>query len=99
MLLRAYTLHDVKALNYSPPFYAHNNAMAVRMLEDLVSDSNTSVARHPSDFKLYCVGSYDDSNGVLMPLNIMEHIMDAVACVPAHDNRNLFNMQNLRKSE
>ncbi|QCQ84871.1 nonstructural protein [Blackfly microvirus SF02] len=81
MLLRAYTLHDVKALNYSPPFFQHNNAMAIRMLTDLVNDSNTSVGRHPADFKMYCVGSYDDGNGILIPLNIIEHVMDAIACV------------------
>lgn len=94
MLLRAYTLHDVKALTYSPPFFQHNNALAIRMLEDLVNDQNTSVGRHPGDFKLYCVGSYDDSNGMLIPLNIIEHVMDAVALIrPAPEN--LFN--TLRK--
>lgn len=81
MLLRAYTLHDVKALTYSPPFFQSNNALAIRMLDDLVNDKNTSVGRHPSDFKLYCVGSYDDSNGALTPLNIIEHVCDAIALV------------------
>lgn len=82
MLLRAYTLHDVKALTYSPPFFQHNNALAERMLSDLVNDPNTSVGRHPADFKLYCVGSYDDSTGQLIPLNVIEHVRDAVALVP-----------------
>lgn len=81
MLLRAYTLHDVKALTYSPPFFQHNNGLAVRMLTDLVNDNNTSVGRHPADFRLYCVGSYDDSTGKLIPLDIIEHVMDAVSCV------------------
>jgi len=83
MLLRAYTLHDVKALTYSPPFFQANNALAVRMLEDLVSDNNTTVGRHPSDYKLYCCGSYDDATGILQPLTVLEHVMDAVALVPA----------------
>lgn len=81
MLLRAFTLHDVKALNYSPPFFQHNNALAVRMLQDLVNDNNTSVGRHPADYKLYCIGEYDDSNGKLKPFPIIEHVMDAVALV------------------
>lgn len=91
MLLRAYTLHDVKALNYSPPFFQHNDGLAIRMLSDLVADMNTSVGRHPADFKLYCVGSYDDTNGRLIPLNIIEHVMDAISCVPPQ--RDLFNNQ------
>lgn len=83
MLLRAYTLHDVKALNYSPPFFVNNDALAIRMLTDLVNDRNTSVGRHPGDFKMYCVGTYEDAKGVLNPLPIPEHIMDAVSCVAA----------------
>lgn len=83
MLLRAYTLHDIKALTYSPPFFQANNALAIRMLEDLVADNNTTVGRHPSDYKLYCCGSYDDATGILQPLNVLEHVMDAVALVPA----------------
>lgn len=81
MLLRAYTLHDVKALTYSPPFFVNNNNLAIRMLTDLVNDMNTAPGRHPSDFKMYCVGNYDDATGILTPLNIMEHVMDAIACV------------------
>lgn len=81
MILRAYTLHDVKALTYSPPFFVNNNGLAIRMLTDLVNDSNTAPGRHPADFKLYCIGSYDDAKGLLVPLDIPEHVMDAVACV------------------
>lgn len=86
MLLRAYTLHDVKSLTYSPPFFQPNNAMAVRMVQDLVADPGTTPGRHPSDFKLYCIGSYDDGNGMLQPLPIIEHVVDAVALV-AHGTR------------
>lgn len=82
MLLRAYTLHDVKALTYSPPFFQPNHALAIRMLSDLVTDTNTSVGRHPADFKMYCIGSYDDAKGQMTPLDIPEHIQDAVALVP-----------------
>ncbi|QCQ84858.1 nonstructural protein [Blackfly microvirus SF02] len=81
MLLRAYTLHDVKALTYSPPFYQSNDALAIRMLDDLVNDMNTSVGRHPADYKLYCVGTYDDGTGALKPLEIPEHITDAINLV------------------
>lgn len=81
MLLRAYSLHDVKALNYSPPFFQHNNGLATRMLQDLVNDQGTSVGRHPADFKLYCVGVFDDSNGSFQPFPAIEHVMDAIALV------------------
>lgn len=81
MLLRAYTLHDTKALTYSPPFFVNNDALAIRMLTDLVNDPNTSPGRHPADFRMYCVGSYDDQNGKLLSLDIPNHVMDAVSLV------------------
>lgn len=81
-LLIAYTLHDVKALTYSPPFFTTNDNVARRMLSDLVADTNTSVGRHPADYKLYKIGTFDEGNAVMTPLSIPEHVVDAVALVP-----------------
>lgn len=82
-LLIAYTLHDVKALSYSPPFFTSNDQVAKRMVADLVADSNTTVGRHPSDYKLYKIGTFDEGNAVLTPASIPEHVVDCVALVPA----------------
>lgn len=82
-ILNAYTLYDVKALTYNPPFFTANHGLAKRMLQELVTDTNTTVGRHPSDFKLYQIGVYDDNTGDLAPLKIMEHVVDAIALVAA----------------
>lgn len=82
MLWSAYTLHDVKALQYNPPFFAINDAIARRMVGELATDLNTSVGRHPSDFKLYKLGSYDDAKAEFHLLPIMEHVVDIVALIP-----------------
>lgn len=81
-LLIAFTLHDVKAVVYSPPFFANNEQIAKRMVSDLVADSNTTVGRHPADFKLYKIGTFDEGNAALLPLPIPEHVVDCVALVP-----------------
>lgn len=81
-LLIAYTLHDVKAVSYSPPFFCANDAIAKRMLADLVSDKNTMPGRHPSDFKLYAVGTFDEGNAVITPFDVAMHIVDAISLVP-----------------
>lgn len=81
MKLNAYTLFDSKALTYHPPFFTHTDGAAVRMVGDLVADPNTSVGRHPADYVLYFVGTYDDSNGQLWPEQPLRHVMDAVALV------------------
>lgn len=35
--------------------------LAVRLLNDLVNDRNTSIAKHPEDFILYLIGEFNDS--------------------------------------
>lgn len=81
MILRAYSLLDVKALQYHAPFFQSTDATAIRALRDLVNDLNTTVGRHPSDFKLYCVGTYDDATGHFEALHPMMHVMDAISLV------------------
>lgn len=82
MNLRAYTLHDVKALQYNPPFFASTDGAATRMVQDLVNDLQTMVGRHPSDYKLYVCGTYDDLTGRFEPVYPLVHVIDAVALVP-----------------
>jgi len=79
----AYTLYDLKALTYSPPFFTANDALAKRMLSEIVTDTNTTVGRHPSDYKLYKVGMFDDQTGIFDRLSIMEHVCDAISLLPA----------------
>lgn len=82
MLLQAYSIYDRKALQYYPPFFASTDPAAVRMLSDLVNDTNSNVGRHPGDYVLYGVGTYSDQSGSLEPCVPLRHIMDAQALVP-----------------
>lgn len=79
MLLNAYTLYDVKALTYSPPFYAGAHGQAVRMVMEIAHDTNTTVGRHPADFTVYCIGQFNDATGSLLPRETREHIADVVS--------------------
>lgn len=81
MIQRAYTIFDIKALQYYPPFFASTDGAAVRNVKDLVNDMNTQVGRHPADFQLFCIGTYDDSNAHFEPLHPLKHVVDAVALV------------------
>lgn len=81
MVLNAYSIFDRKALQYHPPFFAGTDGAAVRMLSDTVNDPNTSLSRHPADYVLFHIGTYDDSNGGLHPVSPLVHVIDAVALV------------------
>lgn len=86
MMLNAYSLYDRKALAYHAPFFAAQDGLAVRSLQALVNDPNSTVAQHPDDFVLYRVGAYDDASGQLLPATVLGHIIDAVSLVK-HDWR------------
>lgn len=85
MILNAYTIFDNKALLFNAPFFQHNDAVARRMFGELATDTNTQIGRHPSDFQLYCIGTYDDTKGELVPISPRRHIVDAIALLPMQD--------------
>lgn len=80
MLVHAFTIYDRKVLVYHTPFFALNDAAAMRMVADLVADKNTTVGRHPEDFVLYSCGSYNDGNGELVARPLV-HVADAASFV------------------
>lgn len=95
MKLNVYTLFDTKALIFNTPFFTSNHGVARRMCADVVADPNTTVGRHPADYVLYCLGSYDDNLGAFDLLEIREHVLDCVSLVGIHpDSANLFNNGN-----
>lgn len=79
MILNAYSIYDRKALQYHPPFFASTDGAAVRSFSDLANDVNTSIGRHPADYVLYCVGTYDDQRGLMLSYDPINHVMDATA--------------------
>ncbi|WNK14353.1 MAG: nonstructural protein [Microvirus sp.] len=56
------SLFDKKAGSYGQPFFVVSNGAAFRSIGDELrrgGDDNV-LAKHPSDFELYVVGSFDD---------------------------------------
>lgn len=82
MIMRAYTVFDRKALVYHLPFFALNDAVAVRTLGDSL-DPNSAFGRHPNDYVLYCCGTFDDNKAIFTPMAPLLHVIDAIALVQA----------------
>jgi hypothetical protein len=81
MILNAYSIYDLKACLYHPPFYMHTDAAASRALSDTVNDASTNISRHPADYVLYCVGTFNDASGSLEPISPRRHVADAASFV------------------
>lgn len=82
MELKIYSIRDVKASFFGRPFFCHNNGVAVRSFSDLVGDQQSDVNKHPGDFDLFHIGSYDDITGVITPLAQPVFLNNAAEFVP-----------------
>ena len=65
MKLQMFSIYDEKAKTYIPPFFLHNEAMAIRSFTDCVNDATHAFARHPSDYTLFHIAEFDDSCAVI----------------------------------
>lgn len=63
MKLHMYAIHDGAVDAYGTPFFVVNDAVASRCFDGLCSDDSSTVYHNPSDFALYHLGIYDDTNG------------------------------------
>lgn len=61
----AFSIFDEKASAYNLPFFYPQVPLAVRAFTDMLQNPNSVVSRHPADFSLYSIGSFDDNSGKL----------------------------------
>lgn len=81
MLTRCYCVYDRKTLVYNAPYYAVTDGAAVRVLSEAVADTNHPLGRHPNDYVLFFVGTFDDQKGAMIPVSPLVHVIDASALV------------------
>lgn len=58
-----YSIRDNKTDVFGTPFTSHNNGSAIRTFGDVAADPQTNINKHPEDFVLIRVGSWDDDSG------------------------------------
>lgn len=60
MLHQMFVVYDSKAHIYTTPFCMINSATAMRGFSDAVKDINHPYSKHPGDYSLINIGTYDD---------------------------------------
>jgi hypothetical protein len=65
MKLNIYSIFDSAAKAYAPPFFLHNDGLAVRGFQDNVNNPESQAFRNPDQFTLFHIGTYDDITGVI----------------------------------
>lgn len=64
MILFAYAVFDVKSATYGQPMFFISEGAAIRAFADVADESSSLICKHPEDFSLYEVGSFDDQTGL-----------------------------------
>lgn len=68
MILNVYAIYDLKAECFGTPFFFPQDGQAGRAFADLAQDKRTSVGLHPEDYRLFRIGTFNDHNAKLSPL-------------------------------
>lgn len=65
MTLKVYAVYDTVSKSWNAPFVAPNAAAALRGFADAANDTNTYVGKHPQDYILFEVGTWEDQTGLI----------------------------------
>jgi len=57
---------DVKSGSYYPPFAARTIDEALRSFEDLLSNPQSVLSKHPKDYRLYMTGEFHEDTGAVV---------------------------------
>lgn len=70
MIHGIYSVLDAAAGAYGVPWFAPTDAHAMRSFQDLCLDPETVPGRHPADFSLYRIGSFNLETAELRPADL-----------------------------
>lgn len=82
-ILQCLAIRDVKIEAFNRPWFSPTLGAAHRAFTDAVQspDAQNEMIKHPADFGLYHLGTYNDETGLLTPLPQPNLIAEAISCV------------------
>ena len=63
-----FAVRDSKTEQYFPPFIAVNVGEAIRQFDQLCKNSETMIAKYPSDYALFHIAGFDELTGAIQPI-------------------------------
>lgn len=93
MVSIVFSIYDSKAECFTPPFSYPAVGQAVRQFSDFCNDPNHPIGKHYSDYRLYRIGSFDDSDGNIIT-SIPAVLCTGDECVGSRDAKGLRVVNN-----
>lgn len=81
-IVNLYTVYDLKAGTYYPPFTSQNDDTASRSFGQMVKNPDTAFAQNAEDYRLFRIGDFDPSDCQIDLLVPLQHVCDALDFVP-----------------
>ena len=85
MKTKMFTVYDVKANAYLPPFHMQSVGEAHRSFEDTCNTPDHPFNKHPTDYTLFEVGTFDDNNCKIEMLETPHPIALAIECISTNN--------------
>lgn len=63
MKLSAFSIRDNALAAFLRPFFAPTRGMAHRMFQDEINNAQGDMFKHPDDYELHEIGTWDDATG------------------------------------
>ena len=87
MKYNIFAVYDSKAEAYMTPFFMSTEGQAVRSFKDAIANPDLPFGRHPADFTLFVVGSFNDHNAEVTPM-VPKSVGNALELVSQQVNEN-----------
>ena len=81
MKVKVFTILDIKAESYGPPFTSQTTATGIRQFQELVNDHNHFFSKYPEDYELYELGEYDDDDASFHPHEVKKTLVRGSDCL------------------
>lgn len=78
MIYRCYSVRDLKAAAFAPPFFLGRDEVAVRTFSDAIADPSHPMHAHPEDYQLFYLGEFDDETGALQGASMPQFLVNGV---------------------
>jgi len=64
-MIKIYAIRDRALDAYNRPFFLQADGAAIRAFQDEINNKESELSKHPDDYDLYTIGSFDDNKGVI----------------------------------
>lgn len=65
MILNVYSVFDSAVSAYTQPFFLRSDGEAIRSFQGACNEPDSNFRKHPLDYTLFKLGTWDDAGGVL----------------------------------